>query len=110
MSLIVEMRELLDDMDVRELADLCEAAGYRVPEGINLAAMLASVEKDVLSDEDIDEGLVHRIKSAYHKIKAKLKGQKVHTGHSPKKFKPKKSASLWKPGRSREIAARMASK
>jgi len=107
MSLIVEMRELLDDLEIRELAHLCEAAGYRVPEGINLAAMLASVENDVLNDEDIDEGLVHRIKSAYKKIKAKLKGKKVHTGHSPKKFKPKKSASLWTPGKSRAIAARM---
>jgi len=112
MSLIVEMRDLLAeydlDDDLGELVGLCESAGYRVPEGINLAAMLASVKNDVLSDDEVDEGLIHRIKSAYKKIKAKLKHKKVHTGHTPKKFHAKPSASLWKPGRSREIAARMA--
>lgn len=52
-----------------------------------------------------DEGLVHRVKSAFHKIKAKLKGKKIPVGHTRKKFHAK--PQMWTPGRSRAIAAKM---
>jgi hypothetical protein len=107
-SIIQEMRDLLgeDAADLDALADLCEEAGFEVPEGIDAFELLAGVEEDVLGT-DLDEKLMHKLKSLYHKVKAKLKGKKIPKGHSPKKFKPKKSASLWTPGRSRAIAARM---
>ena len=67
---------------------------------------LRSLIEELREHVDVqDEGLGQHIKTAYHKVKAKLTGKKIPVGHSRKKFHAK--PHLWTPGRSREIAARM---
>lgn len=54
---------------------------------------------------DVDEGLGQHVKSAFHKIKAKLTGKKIAVGHSRKKFRPSPTAAIRKSmARSRELA------
>lgn len=82
--------------------------------GLTLGAIKGESLHDLVAElrerVDIDEvaSIAHHIKSAFHKLKAKLKHKKIPVGHSPPKFHPKASSRLWKPGRSREIARNMA--
>lgn len=62
------------DAQLNELADLCESAGFDIPDEFDhVGAFLAAVERDVLSEE-LDDQLEMKIKAVLNKAKKMVNG------------------------------------